>query len=137
MAGQPRSRTGCAERPRATAAPDRPGVRVEVVARLRMREPEILRFVEQHRDWVLDKVSRLRRTHAPIRVRSGSWMAAISCYAAVRWTRLPATGVRATVRYQDGFESLLPVRVPDEERERWIEAASALAARRRGSMPSA
>jgi predicted metal-dependent hydrolase len=109
---------------------------VEVVAPVRMREAEILRFVEQHRDWVLDKVSRLRRTLAAhpgqIRLADGGQIPYRGRPVELRIG--PATGVRAAVRYQDGFEVLLPARVPDEERERWIEAALCLWLRRQARL---
>ena len=98
---------------------------VEVVAPLRLREPEIVRFVEQHRDWVMDKVSRLRRTLAAhpgqIRLSDGGLIPYRGRPVELRIG--PASGGRTIVRYQDGFEVELPERVPDEEREWWIEAA--------------
>jgi predicted metal-dependent hydrolase len=98
---------------------------VEVVAPVRMREPEIVRFVEQHRDWLLDKVSRLRRTLAahPGQTRLADGGRIPYRGRPVELKVEPALGLRATVDYRDRFEVRLPVRVLESEREYWIEAA--------------
>jgi predicted metal-dependent hydrolase len=98
---------------------------VEVVAPLRIREPEIVRFVEQHGHWVLDRVSRLRRTLAAHPGRSGLADGGRIPYRGdpVELRIAPAAGPRAIVRYRDGFEVALPERIPDEDRDRRVEAA--------------
>jgi predicted metal-dependent hydrolase len=97
---------------------------VEVVAPVRVREPEILRFVERHRHWVLDKVSRLRRTLAAHPGQSRLAAAGLIPYRGrpVELRIAPAS-IRTMVRYQDGFEVELSARIPDHEREAAIEAA--------------
>ncbi len=98
---------------------------VEVVAPVRLREPEIVRFVEQHRHWLLAKVSRLRRTLAahPGQPRLADGGRIPYRGRPVELRIGPAAGARTLVRYQDGFEVELPERVPDGEREAAIEAA--------------
>ncbi len=114
-------RSARARRLRLTVQPDG----VEVVAPVRLREPEIVRFVEQHRHWLLAKVSRLRRALA---AHPGQGRLADGGQVPYRGRPVelrigPASGARALVRYRDGFEVRLPAHVPDGERERWIEAA--------------
>ncbi len=98
---------------------------VEVVAPVRVREPEILRFVEQHRHWVLDKVGRLRRTLAAhpgqIRLAAGGLIPYRGHPVELRIG--PADSARTSVRYQDGFEVQLSGRIPADQRESAIEAA--------------
>lgn len=97
---------------------------VEVVAPVRVREPEILDFVAQHRHWLLDKVSRLRRALA---AHPGQSRLVDGGQIPYRGRPVPlrigAAGVRTTVRYRDGFEVRLAARTPDGERETTIEAA--------------
>jgi predicted metal-dependent hydrolase len=98
---------------------------VEVVAPVRAREPEIVRFVEQHRHWLLDKVSRLRRSLAAhpgqIRLADGGRIPYRGRPVGLRIASVG--GTRAMIRYHDGFEVDLPERIPADEREHWIEAA--------------
>jgi predicted metal-dependent hydrolase len=98
---------------------------VEVVAPARLREPEIVAFVEQHRHWLLAKVSRLRRVLAAhpgqLRLADGGQIPYRGRPVELRVGR--AAGARAMVCYRDGFEVRLPERIPEGERERWIEAA--------------
>ncbi len=93
--------------------------------RPRASELQILAFVEQHRRWVLDRVSRLRRT---LEAHPGQQRLANGGRIPYRGRPVelkigPAAGARATVRYRDGFEVRLPERLPEGEREAVIEAA--------------
>jgi predicted metal-dependent hydrolase len=109
---------------------------VEVVAPARMREPEIVRFLEQHRDWLLDKVSRLRRTLAghPGQARLADGGLIPYRGRPVELKIAPTSGLRAIVEHQGGFEVRLPARVPAEERERRVEAALASWLRRQARL---
>jgi predicted metal-dependent hydrolase len=97
---------------------------VEVVAPLRVPEPAILAFVEQHRRWVLDRLGRLRQTleahPGQLRLADGGRIPYRGRPVGLRVG--PAAGARATVRYRDGFEVRLPERLPEGEREALIEA---------------
>jgi predicted metal-dependent hydrolase len=114
-------RSARARRLRLTVRPDG----VEVVAPVRLREPEILQFVEQHRHWLLERVSRLRRALAAHPGQQGFADGGRLPYRGrpVELRIRPAACGRPRVRYQDGFEVELPERIPEGERERWIEAA--------------
>jgi predicted metal-dependent hydrolase len=98
---------------------------VEVVAPIRLREPEIVQFVERHRHWVLDKVRRLRRTLAAHPGQSRLADGGLIPYRGrpVELRIGPAAGARTLVRYRDGFEVQLPGRLTDDKREATIEAA--------------
>ena len=103
-------RSARARRLRLTVQPDG----VEVVAPVRLREPEIVRFVEQHRHWLLAKVSRLRRALA---AHPGQGRLADGGQVPYRGRPVelrigPASGARALVRYRDGFEVRLPAAHP-------------------------
>jgi predicted metal-dependent hydrolase len=98
---------------------------VDVVAPMRAGTQEIGAFVERHRDWVLTKVSTLRQTlqahQGPARLAAGGrilWRG--------QWADLsvvPAAGGRVSVRHGSGFEVRLPAAMPEDARERAVEAA--------------